>query len=130
MIYYDTEYLKIEYLEDLHAGIGNWFGFVEDENYKAGLNKMIDFYKEKKVNKWIANLTKMEAISPELQDWANNDWFPRAIEAGVKYMAIVVSEDVFNQLAVENIMTQVTDVITTHYFSSVDEAKEWMKKQN
>jgi len=128
MIYYNKKFLTIEYLEDIQAGIGNWNGFVSDNDYKEGLNKMIDFYKEKKVNKWIANLAKMEAISPEMQDWANNDWFPRALQAGVKYMAVVVSEDVFNQLAVDIIMTKVADLLTTHYFSSVDEAKEWIKQ--
>jgi len=128
MIYYDKKFLTIEYLEDIHAGIGNWNGFVSEKDYKEGLNKMIDFYVEKKVNKWIANLTKMEAISPELQDWANNDWFPRALAAGVKFMAVVVPEDVFNQFAVENIMTKVADTLTTHYFSNVDEAKNWIKQ--
>jgi hypothetical protein len=128
MIYFDKKFLKIEYLEDIHAGIGNWDGFVSENDYKEGLNKMIDFYVEKKVNKWIANLTKMEAISPELQDWANNDWFPRALQAGVKYMAVIVPEDVFNQFAVENIMTKAGDALTTHYFHKVDDAKEWIKQ--
>jgi hypothetical protein len=128
MIYFDKKFLQIEYLEDIHAGIGNWNGFVSENDYKEGLNKMIDFYIEKKVSKWIANLSKMEAISPELQEWANNDWFPRALKAGVQYMAIIVPEDVFNQFAVENIMTKVGEALTTHYFSNVDDAKKWIKQ--
>ena len=129
-LYYDNGFVKVYYLEDLKAGVGRWKGFISGKDYRNALDKAAELFKEKGIGKWIANLSEMETITDEDQKWANEDWFPRALQAGLKRLAIIVGADVFNQMSVEQIMNNVESLdLTTQYFDSEEKAKAWLATQ-
>ena len=68
-------------------------------------------------------------IDPEDQEWVNTDWLPRAIEAGYRKVAIIVPEDIFSQIAVDDIMEKAREEapVEDHYFTNLEEAKAWLK---
>ena len=114
----------------MKAGVGRWKGFISGEDYRNALDKAAELFKEKGIGKWIANLSEMEPITDEDQKWANEDWFPRALQAGLKRLAIIVGADVFNQMSVEQIMNNVESLdLTTQYFDSEEKAKAWLATQ-
>jgi hypothetical protein len=47
--------------------------------------------------------------------------------AGIRKMAVVIADDIFNKLSVEEIMNKVDALdLTSHYFSSIEEARSWV----
>ncbi|MBY0424549.1 MAG: STAS/SEC14 domain-containing protein [Cytophagales bacterium] len=129
-LHFDNGFVQIYYLDDIKSGIGRWKGFISGNDYRNALNSAADLFKEKKIYKWIANLSEMETITDEDQKWANEDWFPRALQAGLKRLAIIVGTDVFNQMSVEQIMSNVASMdLKTQYFDSEEKAKAWMATQ-
>ncbi len=95
--------------------------------FREVLSKGVEFISENKFTKWIGDVRELGAILDEDQKWSNEMWFPKAIEAGVNKIAIVISDDVFNQLSVEEIMSKVDTLnVTSHYFSSKEEALQWV----
>lgn len=130
MVHLDESYLTITYDADTASVIMQWKSFATSEEFRHGLNQGLQLIKEKNASNWLADLRKMEAIDPEDEQWSNEDWFPRALQAGISRMAIVPSEDIFNSIAVENIMNAVTGTdLVTHYFKTPEEAKGWLKEQ-
>lgn len=101
-------------------------GYSEGEVYRTLLNKAIELLKKYNTRKLMGDTRQNEVITLEDQDWTNNDWAQRAIEAGLKYNAIVLSEDIFGRLSVESMVDNAKTVIVK-YFDKVVDAKEWLK---
>jgi hypothetical protein len=74
----------------------------------------------------LGDTSRCEIIAVEDQDWTNSNWAKRAIEAGLRYNAIVLSEDIFGRLSIEAI-TEDAKVVKVKYFDNIAEAKEWLK---
>lgn len=68
-------------------------------------------------------------VIPELQIWTNENVFTRYKEAGLEQFVYVVSEDLFAQVSVEQIMEEEEgQSFASHYFASVEEAQVFMKE--
>jgi hypothetical protein len=130
MVHFDESYLTISYDADSATVIMQWKSFATSEEFRKGLNEGLKLIEEKKASNWLADLRKMEAIDPEDEQWSNEDWFSRALQGGINRMAIVPSEDIFNSISVDNIMSAITGTdLVTHYFKDTEEAKSWLKEQ-
>jgi hypothetical protein len=126
---FEEKYLTIHHNEDVNCIHMQWTGFAASEKYRYGMNTGLEKVKEKKVSRWLADMTDMGAIVSEDQKWTNEDWFPRLLGAGIKTAAVVMSKDIFNQLAVKKIGEDMTDNnYTMYFFYNLAEAKEWLKK--
>ncbi len=127
MIYLNEKFIQISYDEKVPCVIMQWKDFATSTEFKLGLNKGLELLMEKKTGNWLADLRKMDVIDPDDEQWSNEDWFPRAIAGGVKKMALIPSEDIFNKLSVENIMNEVAGTgLIIHYFENPEEAKNWL----
>jgi hypothetical protein len=52
---------------------------------------------------------------------------PKAIENGLKKIAIVMNEDVFKKFYVDNIKNEVKEDALMNYFKSMEDAYKWIK---
>jgi hypothetical protein len=82
----------------------------------------------------IWDLRNAEVIAKEDQDWTVNEWQPKAIALGYRRGAIVVPENVFGQLSVKKVISQVQSAnadedLAIQYFSNAPSAYEWMKAE-
>lgn len=125
--HYESAHLEIEYDPDCDAVRMVWKRFVSGEPFREGLNRGVELLRERGANNWYADLRELGAVDEEDQEWSNEEWFPRAIAAGVQHMAIVRPESVVAEMSVDNIMQEVegTD-LETHNFDDPDEAEAWL----
>lgn len=130
MKHFENDIVSIEYLSDANAGQGIWKGHALKDQYKEGMNKALELIKERKLERWIADLTDLGVISGENQKWTNEVWFPQVLEAGLKRMAIVVSKDVLCNMATKNTMAKVADDVYSKYFDNRADAKAWTQAKD
>lgn len=131
MLHYDKKWCKIYYYEELACVHLDWIGFAKSDQFKEACNFSLELLREKKVTKMIADNTKSKVVSVEDQDWLMADWFPRAYKEGYRTSAVIVSTDVFNKVAVKNIVNKMDKgKFVVHYFENLDKAKGWIKKLN
>ena len=124
----DTPYLTVHWNEEIKCVWMEWKKFVKGAGFRNGLDKGLELIIAKESSKWLADLTRLKVVDMEDQEWSNNDWFPRAIEGGIQWMAIVVPEDIFAKMSVNSIMEKVpTMQLTVHYFDSLHEAEDWLR---
>ncbi len=81
----------------------DWNGFFRSEDYRKNLDYALEIFKKYRLKKWVNNMKYMSVISLQDQDWTNNDWLGRTLEAGISQMIIVESDDVFHQVSMRNI---------------------------
>lgn len=129
MSYYDKKWCKVSYNEDVPCVQLDWFGFVTGEKFREACNAALALLKEKSATKMIANNSEAKLVSLEDQKWMNEEWFPQAYEAGYRTSAVVESENIFNEVAVKNIVNKMENgKFTVQYFHSLERAKEWLKE--
>jgi len=105
----------------------HWTQPPTSAEFREVLSKGLEAIQSNKLQRWVGDVRQLGAILEEDQKWSNEVWFPQAIQAGIKRMAVVIADDIFNQLSVEEIMNKVEAVdLTSHYFSNLEEARSWV----
>jgi SpoIIAA-like len=127
MIYFSEDFLQIEWDSSSKAVIMIWKKFVKGEPFKLGLNKGLELIIKQKSFRWLADLEHMQVLSQEDQTWSSEDWFPRAVEEGIRKMAIVMPRSALAKLGLRNVMDKIKDIeIETSYFTDIQSAKKWL----
>lgn len=80
--------------------------------------------KNKNASKWIGDVRKLGVILPKDTEWVNTQWFPSALRGGIKRMAVIIGDDIFNTMSVEEIMQKVNAVdFISQYFRNVEDGE-------
>ncbi len=67
----------------------------------------------------------MKVIKQSDRDWADRDWFPRILAAGLTRMALVIAKSGLAQMNVEAIVSRVPGtMLDVGYFATIEEAAE------
>jgi hypothetical protein len=129
--YKDFPYLSIYWDETSKAVVSEWKGgFVRGENLKTGLNEALVFLVQKKGTHWLGDTKNLGVIGSDTQKWINEDWFPRFLATGVKYMAVVIPSDALGKMSVEAVVQTVAGTgLVTHYFDTQEGARKWLIEQ-
>jgi hypothetical protein len=128
MIHFQDYYVTISWDESSQAVILAWKGFISFDKLRMGLNKGLELYQAKGgKGRWLADTSQILPFSKEAERWVNEDWFPRAIAAGLKKMALVIPKSALGKMSVESVMGKVPGTeLTTAYFDSQEAAKKWL----
>lgn len=128
MIYFDEKYLTVRWDAAYRCVVMAWKSYATGPQFRTGLEKGLELVKKKAAKNWLADMRKMGVVSPENQKWSNEDWFPRAIAAGIKKMALVVPASTLAQMSVDSIMSKVEGAsLETAYFDNIEDAQAWLK---
>lgn len=129
IILYNSPYITVEYWPDhklIHHTIHQPMS-QHLETFKAALNAGTEGLQRYQVSKWLSDDRKNDSLTEEGSKWAFGDWQPRTMQAGWKYWATVVPED----LAAAGTLIPVIDVLfelglRMRVFTSVEEATKWL----
>ncbi len=128
---YTSDHCKIYYNEELDILQTEWKGVTpEGKQFRETLDSIIDLLGETKTNIILADTRRMSMIWKEDREWIIKDWYPRAIKAGFRCQALILTEDSYNELALKKIVEQYDDqVVETAYFTSFTDAFVWVKNK-
>lgn len=130
MILFDAPYVTIHWHHGPDCIHVEWKGFVHGTMVSDTLNRALMFFQDRRAYKWLADTGKIKALTDEDQKWINDVWFPRAFEAGVRKMALVIPESALGQMSIRRLMSKVRGgEFETAYFATAEEAKRWLHSQ-
>jgi hypothetical protein len=106
-----------------------WRAFVEGETFRTALLKGLELAKREGAENWLADMKLMGPITFDDQRWADEVWLPKALEAGVRRVALVMPEKPPAELAV----LKITDAygrtpIKRRRFDDLEEARAWLRE--
>ena len=128
---FSSEVISIEYDSTINVVVMNWKPvYIKTNLYREALEMGLEIVKEKGAEKWLANLKHMKLISRADENWTNDIWFPKALKSTLKWMGMVLSDDVFNKVAVKKIMSQdqLNSLIVDH-FNCTEDGLDWLKSK-
>jgi len=117
------------YNPGLKAVETSWKGpGAEGDELHLILNSIIEALKHKRSSIVIADARKMQMINNDDIKWISENWYPRALVAGFRHEALVVTDYTFNLVTIKKIVrTYDEEQLTTAYFKTLPGAYEWVK---
>lgn len=123
-----NETSSVIYDIETNAVFGTFIGFLSPDEFKTIGNQQLDIIETKRLKKALNDVKRMKVLKPEVQEWVNNIWFPRAQKLGLKYFAFVVPDDIFGKISMEGANKNAVNSfgIEIQYFNNLDIAKNWL----
>ena len=127
MILYDKPHCKIYHYSDINTVHLDWNKHATREQFIEACDFALTVMVEKGAKKMIADNSKVSVVAMENQNWLTENWFPRALEKGFQYSAVIFSNDAFVKFAVKRIENNINDkLFVVHYFEALQPAKDWL----
>lgn len=125
----DKVFATITYNNEKQWLFINWEGFLTVEMVKEGSEELLRLFKEiGSIHKILVNNQEIRGPWGKANEWYATDWNPRAIEAGLRYMAVIVSPNIFTQLSLEGFI-ELNPGYVVRSFQDTDAAETWLHNQ-
>jgi hypothetical protein len=132
-VFFEESFIRISYDQELNTVFSEWLTAPTSEEFRQGMNQMIEAFKEFNTGILMSNTANIGAIDPDDQEWSTTDWIARALPAGYKQFAVITSPDIFAQMSVEDTLTEVqlaNSTLKIQYFDNEADARQWIKESN
>ncbi|WP_431858001.1 STAS/SEC14 domain-containing protein [Azospirillum sp.] len=104
-----------------------WRGYFTSPQFREANERVLAAIIGHGAPKLLGDITAFKLIGAEDQEWLNANWIPRAIEAGVRHVALVQPVYYFNKVAVETVAQRIDrDAMAVRYFDGRDDARRWL----
>lgn len=120
-------YLTILLNKDLGCIHDIWTGpFETQENFRKGLELIVEELEKNKVTKWLADLREMKGSWDFNRSWMVNVLMPKAKTAGLKNEAIVIPKEMFSKLSTVETISML-EGYTIRQFDDIELARKWLQ---
>lgn len=131
MIYFDESFLTLSWDESANVVCAQWKDAVEGEPMRRGLQVGLELVSLKQSEKWLVDSRTLGSIDPADVKWVNDNWIPRAVDAGLRWMAFVLAKKVVMKLTMKSFIARINDRdLSSAYFDDLDEAWDWIRAQS
>jgi hypothetical protein len=112
----------------IQAVTGIFKGFLEIKEHQDIGNEILNSATANRAGKLIIDTSELKVIRQETQKWIEENWFPRAVKAGIKKMAFVIPKDALGKMSTQNV-NQKSGPIEIKYFDNTVIAKAWLSSK-
>jgi len=88
---------------------------------------LLALIREHRLSKILGDDTALLTIPSEDRFWIIDDWFPRAVESGLRFAASKAPKSYFGKLSVSHIHSSAPPVLSCRSFEKLEEAKKWLE---
>jgi hypothetical protein len=104
-----------------------WQGWADKAEFIAALEASLVAIKKHHASRGLVDSLQQKALPQPDQDWVNRDWFPRALAAGLRRLALVIPQSALAMMSIEDVLSRVRgSMLEVEYFSTVAEARKWL----
>ncbi|WP_242921931.1 STAS/SEC14 domain-containing protein [Pontibacter liquoris] len=129
-IYFQSPAFTLRYDSEHALGLVTTVGFLSSEEFREATIVAAQMMDEYKPLRWLADNRKMRAIRQADQEWFAAYILPKLQTGSIRRNATVVSEDIFNKMAVEQFLKRADNLgdLVLKEFDDLDEALDWVKQ--
>lgn len=112
---------------DCEAVLVVWQGHGEAADFKALLPAEIEVLRRHGASKLLADCRLQGPLPREEQDWADAEWIPKAVAAGLRRFAVVLPNDREAAINLEDRLGRVkTRELQIAFFATAPHARGWL----
>lgn len=126
--YFQNDVVTITYDENLQLGAAVWNGFLSSTEFREASETCLRLIEEHRPLRWLGDNRKLRAIRQTDQNWFAEQITPRLAASSLRRNAILISEDFFNRMAVDQIVKRATSLgnMEVMEFDKREEAMAWL----
>ncbi|HEX3050450.1 MAG TPA: hypothetical protein VHP83_07335 [Aggregatilineaceae bacterium] len=127
----NSEYASLYFHTETKIVHHKLYSLLDSAHLREVLNEGTKLLGKYGAVKWLSDNRDIEAHSPEDTEWINTHWLPAAIDAGWKFWALVVPDDVAARMnMVEFVESFYAMGVRVMVFVEVEDAMRWLEKQD
>jgi hypothetical protein len=130
MIYFQRDHLTIRQDESLDILISDWIGRVSSDEYRKGMELILQIVQEKNITKWLTISRNMKALSVNDQRWTNELFLREIPRSPLKKIARLLSDEIINQLIINTMVEHAQEIkplpVAFAQFSDYETAIRWL----
>jgi hypothetical protein len=124
--YLDTPYISIRWRSVPQILYAEWKGYATSAELRAALLAALRAIRERHVTGYVSDARKAKVVLAEDEVWGQEVWFPQAVSAGLKRMAIVTAPSGLIKMAFDDAaIAMVSRGLSIRTFGSVAAATTW-----
>jgi hypothetical protein len=117
----------VGYDAEVPCVIMTWKGYATTREFREANERILGVLAERKASKLLGDIKDLVLIGSDDQHWLSTNWIPRAIEAGLRTVAMITPVFYFNRVAVENVGRKLDpDALILQYFDNREAARQWL----
>jgi len=127
-VFYESDYALLTFYKQNNLLLLVWKSNSPSSEYKEVFIKSIGVATSNKVLYFVSDIRKEGAVSVENLRWLKEIVIPKAIDLGIKKIALVLNEGLFSKIYADTIqMALDKSRIKINYFFKQEEAIDWVK---
>jgi hypothetical protein len=124
---WDNPICSIVHDEANHCIVVGWKQYATQIQLRYVHESLLALICERRAYKILGDDTALPAIPSEDRFWIIDEWFPRAVQCGLRFAASKRPTSYFGQLAVSHIQSVAPAGIECRSFEQLHEAREWLE---
>ncbi|MEJ8758353.1 hypothetical protein WG947_15170 [Pontibacter sp. H259] len=130
IICFKSKHVVITYDDELSLGVASAIGFLSGNDFREVVEACLHVIEEYKPLRWVGDNRKLRAIRKADQDWFASYVFPKLAASSIRRNGTIVSFDVFNKMAVEQLLERADDLgnMIVKEFESETDALAWVSQ--
>ncbi len=127
LMMFDDEFASVEVVPAAQLVRLTWKGNAAGAAYRGPSNKVLSAVQEFGLKYFLSDARRMGPILYEDRAWSEREIIPKLVEAGLKRIAIVSSNDGLNLIAVDNMVNTIPmGTATVAFFDDPARAETWL----
>jgi hypothetical protein len=125
-----STFVKIIYVPEEEYIFVDWDGYLDVEMVKQGSEELLAMTEETKAQKALICNKKITGPWNKANSWYASSWNPRAKKAGLKYMSVIVSDNIFAHLSLQSFEKICNGSYYVYTHNDANTAREWLLNQS
>lgn len=121
----DKAFALVQLNEENYTVEITWKKYATGAQYRHVIELAYETIVLEGATKWLSDSTNAGVVSYTEQAWLQEVMIPKGIKSGLKKVAIVVSQNIFNKIYLNNIKENLTQ-FSNNYFDNIDDAHKWL----
>ena len=115
---------------DIPGVVMIWNGYATSKDFRSANESVLDMMAGKRASKLLGDVTHFKLIGGDDQKWLNGSFIPRAIEGGLRHVALTSPSYYFNKIAVDTVSQRVDpSQLIVQQFQDWQQARSWLVAQ-
>lgn len=120
---------SVSYDVEIPCVVMSWRGYATSAVFRAANEQVLAEIAARRAGKLLGDVTDFVLIGAEDQAWLNEDWIPRAMDAGLRTCALVQPSFYFNRVAIESVAQKLDRArLQLGFFDAREAARAWLKQ--
>ncbi|WP_157638229.1 hypothetical protein [Flexithrix dorotheae] len=128
---YKSQFIEIQFFKKDSIIRNSWSPntcIMQEGEFKSELLKIVESISQFKPKYLLSIATELFFnMSPNLQEWAKENFIDKAFNLGITKIGVVLSPETFDKNNIQEQIDQTFD-LPLHYFSNEKEARVWLEK--